>query len=145
MNYDATIRLPPESGFKPGMSADVEVQVAHHSNVLSTPLNSIVETENGHFCWVKTASGFERREVELGDSNDTSIVVNSGLREGELVALSPQDTIEDARDLVKPSLTVPAKRDAFTAILTEHGHAGELQQHGDQMPNSRHQYDQLGH
>lgn len=121
VNYDATIRLPPESGFKPGMSADVEVQVAHHSNVLSTPLNSIVETENGHFCWVKTASGFERREVELGDSNDTSIVVNSGLREGELVALSPLDTIEDARDLVRPSLTVPAKPDAFTAILTEHG------------------------
>jgi len=103
VKYDTVIELPPEEGLKPGMSAEVEVIMDRHEDVLTIPVAAVVETEAGDFCWVKTAEGTKRRALQLGDSNDSFIVVKAGLKEGEAVVLNVLALIDEAQDeLLKP-------------------------------------------
>jgi len=97
VKYDTIVELPANEGLKPGMSAEVEIVMAVHKDVLSIPVAAVVETEKGDFCWVKTAEGAEKRVLKLGDSNDVFIVVNAGLAEGDKVVLNPTAIIEEAK------------------------------------------------
>jgi multidrug efflux pump subunit AcrA (membrane-fusion protein) len=96
VKYDTIIELPPDAGLKPGMSAEVEVIIAVHKNVLKIPVAAVVETDEGSFCWVKTATETKRHVLQLGDSNDVFIVVKRGLKEGDEVVLNPTALIEEA-------------------------------------------------
>jgi HlyD family secretion protein len=89
VKYETIVKLPSVKGLKPGMSAEVEVILAQHENVLTIPVAAVVETSIGNFCWVKTASGAERRSLQLGDTNDVFTIVETGLQEGDKVVLHP--------------------------------------------------------
>ena len=100
VKYDTIIKLPSVPGLKPGMSAEVEVILARHENVLTVPVAAVVETAQGDFCWVRTTEGAkQRRTLQLGDTNDNFIVVKAGLREGDEVVLDPLASIEEAQTL----------------------------------------------
>ncbi len=98
VRYDTVVTLPSTPGLMPGMSAQVEVIVAEHRDVLTVPVAAIVECAQGEFCWVKIPEGTEKRTVELGDSNDRFTVVEAGLQKGDTVILNPM-AIEEARTL----------------------------------------------
>jgi multidrug efflux pump subunit AcrA (membrane-fusion protein) len=100
VKYDTIIELPSVEGLKPGMSAEVEVIMDRHQDVLTIPVAAVVETENAQFCWVKTAEGTKARALQLGDSNDSFIVVKAGLKEGEAVVLNAQALMDEAPDEV---------------------------------------------
>ena len=97
VKYDTIIELPSAQRLKPGMSAEVEVIMARHEDVLTIPVAAVVETAEGDFCWVKTADGAKRRSLGLGDNNDQFIVVEAGLKEGDEVVLDPLASIEEAQ------------------------------------------------
>jgi multidrug resistance efflux pump len=101
VKYDTIVKLPKEPGLKPGMNAKVEVTITRHLDVLTIPVTAVVETETGQLCWVRTNDGVERRSLELGDGNTMSIVVKSGLEEGDEVVLNPTDVIEEAHTEVQ--------------------------------------------
>jgi len=101
VKYDTIIELPSVEGLKPGMSAEVEVILDRHENVLTIPVAAVVETEGGDFCWVQTGEGTQQRPLQLGDSNDSFIVVKAGLKEGEAVVLNALALIEEAQDEVR--------------------------------------------
>ena len=121
VKYDTTVQLPSIEGLKPGMTAEVEVIVARHQDVLSVPVSSVVETEHGRFCWVETSQGTQRRSLQLGDSNDQFVVVDNGLTEYEKVILNPLVSIEEARRMVTPTLIHTVARGNLTLSLTEQG------------------------
>jgi multidrug efflux pump subunit AcrA (membrane-fusion protein) len=98
VKYDSIIELPSVEGLKPGMSAEVEVVLDRHADVLTVPVAAVVETEAGAFCWVKTPDGNRRRALQLGDSNDSFIVVKAGLKEGDEVMLNAQALVDDIQD-----------------------------------------------
>ena len=97
VKYDTIIDIPTDAGLKPGMSAEVEVIIAEHKNVLTIPVAAVIEIEQGDYCWVKTSKNVKRRLLQLGDSNDVFIVVKAGLQEGEEVILNPIAFIEEAK------------------------------------------------
>ncbi len=102
VKYDTTIQLPSDEGLKPGMSAGVEVILARHKDVVRIPVAAVIETEEDvSVCWVKNGDDLERRELELGDSNDVFIVVKSGVQEGEDVVLNPLAILEEAQKEVQ--------------------------------------------
>jgi len=116
VKYDTIIELPSVEGLKPGMSAEVEVIMDRYVNVLTIPVAAVVETEEGDFCWVKTAEETKRRSLILGDTDDSFIVVKAGLKEGDEVMLNPLAFIEEAQnDVLKPlggsKLPEPANRE----------------------------------
>ena len=98
VKYDTVIKLPEDEGLKPGMSAEVEVVLAVHEDVLTIPVAAIVETDSGEYCWVTTEKEPERRLLELGDSNDVFVEVIAGLSEGEEVVLNPVALIDEAEE-----------------------------------------------
>ena len=100
VKYDTIVNLPETSGLRPGMSAEVEIFLAEHFDVLTVPLAAILQTENENLCWVLTEDKrIERRVVELGDNNNIQIVVESGLEVGEQVILNPRGSLDEARQL----------------------------------------------
>lgn len=100
VKYDTVIKLPPVPGLKPGMSAEVEVLVARHENVLIIPVGAVLQTVEGNFCWIKTGKGVtQRQSLQLGDTDDEFIVVNAGLEEGDEVLLNPLATVAEAQRL----------------------------------------------
>jgi len=100
VRYDTVVKLPALPGLMPGMSAEVEVIVAEHRDVLTVPVAAIVESAQGAFCWVKTAEGTERRSLQLGDTNDRFTVVAGGLQQGDKVVLNPF-AFEEAKALAQ--------------------------------------------
>jgi multidrug efflux pump subunit AcrA (membrane-fusion protein) len=103
------------------MSAEVEVIIARHEGVLTIPVAAVMETDEGDFCWVKTAESAVRRSLRLGDSNDVFIIVEAGLKEGDEVVLNPTAFVEEAQadaaktlDESKPQQ--PASGDADTEL-----------------------------
>ncbi len=100
VRYDTIVKLPSVPGLIPGMSAEVEVVLAEHEDVLTVPVAAIVDTAQGAFCWVRTPEGAEKRALELGDTNDRFTVVEAGLQEGDEVVLHPL-AFEEARTLAQ--------------------------------------------
>ncbi len=98
VKYDTIIEMPSAERLKPGMSAEVEIIMARHEDVITIPIAAVVATDEGDFCWVRTADGTMRRVLKLGDTNDVSIVVNGGVKEGDEVILNPLEYIEEAQD-----------------------------------------------
>jgi HlyD family secretion protein len=97
VKYDTIVELPTTEGLKPGMSVEVEVIIAQHEDVLLIPTAAVLETANGHVCWVKQGDGATRRLLELGDSSDMFIVVETGITEGDEVILDPLANVEAAQ------------------------------------------------
>ncbi len=98
VRYDTVVTLPSIPGLKPGMSAEVEIILAQHEDVLTIPVAAIVETVQGDLCWVKTPTGTEQRCLQLGDTNERFTVVEAGLQQGDEVVLYPF-AIEQAKTL----------------------------------------------
>jgi multidrug efflux pump subunit AcrA (membrane-fusion protein) len=89
VRYDTLVQLPAGHGLRPGMSADVQVIIAHYQDVLTIPVAAVVETDGGSYCWVKTPAGPAQRKLLLGDTNEVFTIVQAGLKEGDQVVLHP--------------------------------------------------------
>jgi RND family efflux transporter MFP subunit len=101
------------SGLRPGMTAQVEILVSQLEDVLSIPVQAILEYKGKDYVYVRTAAGPVRKEVKLGTSNDKLIEIKEGLTAGEEVALSPGSLMTDAE-----------KREAFS-VSVKGGGKGE--------------------
>ncbi len=105
VKYDTIVELPADSGLKPGMSAEVDIILAVHEDVLTIPVAAVVETEEGNFCWVRSKEGPQKRLIELGDSNDVFIEIVAGLKEGDEVVLNPTALISEAEEDARTTLS----------------------------------------
>ena len=74
---------------KPGMTAEVEIRVDSLTDVIKIPLSSVVEDKGKYYCYIKTADGEEKRDVEVGLSDETFVAV-TGVQEGESVIRNPR-------------------------------------------------------
>ena len=110
VKYDTIVELPEVDGLKPGMTVQVEVVMARHKDVLLVPTTAVLETENGHVCWVKQGNKTTRRSLKLGDSSDMFILVEAGLTEGEEVVLDPLANVEEAQTEAAKSLDSGGRR-----------------------------------
>jgi hypothetical protein len=86
------------TGLRPGMSAEVEIFVAQLDNVLTVPVQAVVEIRRKFYCWVQTEKAPQRRPVVIGLSDDKVIEIKDGVAEGENVILNPRALVPDARD-----------------------------------------------
>ena len=93
------------SGLRPGMTAEVTILVTQLDNVLSVPVQSVIQAQGKDYVFVKTADGFERREITLGITNQKVIEVKEGLKAGDDVAMNWNTlmTEEEKNKLFAPS------------------------------------------
>ena len=83
-------------GLRPGMTAQVEILVTQLDDVISTPVQSILEFKGKDHVYVITPEGPVRREVKLGISNDKFVEIKEGLKAGEEVAMNPGSLLTEA-------------------------------------------------
>jgi RND family efflux transporter MFP subunit len=103
VNIDGT-----NESLKTGMTAKVEIIIDVLYDVLSVPIQSVINQEGKKICFVVTGKGHKPREVETGGFNDNFVEIKSGLAEGEKVLLNPPRLTEVAKTAKKPS-EQPAK------------------------------------
>jgi cobalt-zinc-cadmium efflux system membrane fusion protein len=72
---------------KPDMYATVHLGIGMSARTIAIPKTAIVMEDRQPFIFVKDGNEFDKREVVLGAENGGLVAVQSGLKEGELVAV----------------------------------------------------------
>jgi RND family efflux transporter MFP subunit len=78
---------------RPGMTANIKIPVAAADNVVAVPLAAVFTERNPEtmkterFVYVRSGTGWEKRQVEVGVSDFSFAEVQSGVRAGEVVSL----------------------------------------------------------
>ncbi len=111
--YPVTVRIDETEGLLPGMNVDAEIVVSSVTNVLAVPVDAVVRGNQVLVRTEKTDSadasdgraleagsngipdGFEYAEVTLGVNNDEYIEIDSGLEEGDVIAIVTVNTDTD--------------------------------------------------
>lgn len=85
-----------EKRLKPGMMARVRLVKERCGECLIIPQDAVMDGENGRFLFVVTSDGTARRRVvELGETEDSRVVVTSGLSAGERIVIVGQQDLVD--------------------------------------------------
>jgi HlyD family secretion protein len=74
---------------KPGASARAEIVVTNLVNALTVPLQAVTTVKGRQVCYVQQGSDLVAVPVTVGNFNDQFIEIRSGLKEHDLVALTP--------------------------------------------------------
>ncbi len=118
--------LLDESGNKvqlrPGMTAEVKIRVETLPNVLQIPVQAIVEHGGKNYCLMyDKATGWSKKEVKIGSTNDKMVVIQEGLAEDDKVVMGASKH----REKVKwPKLeTIPGETDAEQPAARSPGRA----------------------
>jgi HlyD family secretion protein len=133
VNFDVEIRLVDvDEKIRPGMSCDADIKTDTRENILSVPIQSVttripkkedvLEEQNGNgnhsaddrkeklkpveVVFIEEASFARMVEVETGISDDTYMVIKSGLEEGQKVVSGPYKAIsKELEDSTKVKIT----------------------------------------
>jgi HlyD family secretion protein len=95
--FEGTVKLEePVEGLKPGMTAQVELDMPRRENVLAVPSEAVTTDDGQDICFVVNGEDVKRRPVKLGSVTQDMTEVTDGLHEGEQVVLKPRpDEIEE--------------------------------------------------
>ena len=98
--YATYVRVTDTSDtLRPGMTAEVEILIAHLKNVTTLPVASVVERRGKYMAWVQEDKGPQPRPLLIGLSNDEFVEVKDGVAVGDKALLNPRAVVEDAREL----------------------------------------------
>ena len=74
--------------WRPGSFVTAAIAFGEQSVPLAVPVGAVQTMDGGPVAFVRTADGFQRRQVVLGQSDDRAIEVVSGLHLGETIAVT---------------------------------------------------------
>jgi HlyD family secretion protein len=90
VNYPVTLRVANTTGeIKPGMTANLNIDVAQADNVLMIPARAVHQQGNRKTVTVLSQGKEITVPIQTGLSNDQSVEVTQGLEQGEQVVLNP--------------------------------------------------------
>ena len=90
----AKLPLPPEQDsqidvlLRPGLLSDVEIIVEKIPNAINVPTQAVFEKEGKPVVYVKTERGFEARNIEIFKRSESVMVLKSGVKPNDVVALA---------------------------------------------------------
>ncbi len=94
--YTTKVRiLTPLPALRPGMNAEVTIEVNQLDKVLTVPVLALLEFGSKTYVTKKTDGRFVQTTVDLGLSNEKYAEVKSGVKEGDIVAMSPVSLMTD--------------------------------------------------
>ncbi|HYZ85678.1 MAG TPA: efflux RND transporter periplasmic adaptor subunit [Bryobacteraceae bacterium] len=91
---NAKLPAPVEQGnnldvlLRPGLLADVEIILEKIPNAINIPAQAIREKDGKPFVYVKNGSKWEERYLKLGKRTESTLVVESGLKPNETIAMA---------------------------------------------------------
>jgi multidrug efflux pump subunit AcrA (membrane-fusion protein) len=114
------IHVPPHA-VRPGMTAEVAIQIEQMDDVLQVPLQAVFERDRRHFCLLRHDDDeLELREVQLGPVNEKFAVIRTGLNSEDHVVLNPRTHEDDfSYPTVAPETATAAKPPAGKVPASE--------------------------
>ncbi len=107
--YNAMVRLDSvPDGVLPGMSSEVEIFTENKTGVLTIPVESMRVEAGSRVCYLVHEENLERREIKVGLIDEEFLEVESGVEEGDEVALDAEDAAS-RKDLFVASPDAPNK------------------------------------
>lgn len=104
---NAKLPLAPEDDsqidvlLRPGLLSDVEIIVEKIPNAINVPTQAVFEKDGKPVVYVKTERGFEARSIQIFKRSESVMVITSGVKPNEVVALA--DPFSTASDKKKKS------------------------------------------
>ncbi|MBR0598297.1 efflux RND transporter periplasmic adaptor subunit [Sinanaerobacter chloroacetimidivorans] len=89
------IALSQSTALRLGSNLDIEISVDQRENAVRVSDKAVFELENKDYVYVVSDGKAVLREVELGLEGEDFIEVLSGLEEGDVIILSPEDEIQE--------------------------------------------------
>ena len=123
--YNTDIYLNNSHGdLRTGMSCQAEIIIEQYDDVLYVPVQAVLRVGRETTVYVVKGKTIEPRKVEIGLDNNRMLRIISGLKEGELVSLTPplkSAAVELFTDIVTEKTSVP-RREADSAEEKEPMH-----------------------
>jgi HlyD family secretion protein len=122
--------LSPLPGLRPGMNAEVTIEVNQLDKVLMVPVLAVLEFNSKVHLTKKIDGRFVQKEIVLGLSNEKFVEIKSGAKEGEIVAMSPISLMSEEEKRAafgsasKPTLRDWSKEESADAAATATGAPG---------------------
>jgi len=88
----------PVLRLRPGMSAVVNIHVETVKDVLTMPVQAIVQVARESWVYVDVSGKIERRRVTLGKTDDKFVEICEGVSEGDRVVLNPMALADGGRN-----------------------------------------------
>jgi HlyD family secretion protein len=87
--FPVQIKIEGRSGnLLPGLTVSCKIIINEIPGVLYIPIESIFKDQGNEFVYIKTASGFKRKDVKIGSVNNDFAIVTEGLAENDELALT---------------------------------------------------------
>jgi membrane fusion protein, heavy metal efflux system len=78
----------PDGNWRPGSLVHCTVAIEERSAAVTVPASAVQTIGKDRVVFVRMTDGFEKRPVVLGESDDRSSEVRSGVRAGEIIAVT---------------------------------------------------------
>jgi hypothetical protein len=94
--YKAYVHIDdPTPDLRPGMTTAVTIRCAEVPNAIQVPVQAIYAHGPKFYCFDYDGGRWDAREIKPGPTNDKFFVVQSGLNEGERVAMNPRAYLDE--------------------------------------------------
>jgi multidrug resistance efflux pump len=87
--FPVQIKIDGKSGnLLPGLTVSCKIIINEIPGVLYIPIEAVFKDQANEYVFVKTRSGFKRKDVKIGSENTDFAIVTEGLAENEELALT---------------------------------------------------------
>lgn len=86
--------LESNESIRPGMTTSNKILTLAKEDVLSIPLEAVFSKDSLKFAYVKTGFSVDKKQIELGESNNDVVIVSKGLKEKDVVYLTKPADLE---------------------------------------------------
>ncbi len=80
---------------RPGMTTSNKILIDQQDDVLMIPIEAVFAKDSISYTYVKSGLSIDKRQVELGPSNNEVVIVNKGLKEDDIVYLNKPEDLDD--------------------------------------------------
>jgi HlyD family secretion protein len=90
------------NNIRPGMTTSNRILTSSQEDVLTIPLEAVFAKDSIKFAYIKKGFSVEKKQIELGMSNNDIIIVKEGLKEKDVVYLTePEGYVDQNIKLLK--------------------------------------------
>ncbi|MFH6603685.1 efflux RND transporter periplasmic adaptor subunit [Maribacter algicola] len=83
------------TNIRPGMTTSNRILIKKEEDVLMIPLEAVFSKDSISYVYINSGFSVDKKQIELGDSNEDVVIVEKGLSEKDVVYLSKPDGLED--------------------------------------------------
>ena len=94
--FQVLIKLKDSNAsIRPGMTTSNRILIQKKEDVLMIPLEAVFSKDSISYVYTDSGFSIDKKQVELGESNEDVIIVTNGLKEKDVVYLSKPEGLED--------------------------------------------------